>query len=134
MNFNIRNNETELEYILRVCSQKDVIGTWPKVASILNENLNQNYDESAYRKKYQSYKALKSIATPIKEEEIDSEHIDLLRQEQDKLYKQQVKTRDALREYRSGLRDDARIENILECKIPEEIYDEMEKSISEAES
>ena len=31
-------------------------------------------------------------------------------------------------------RKSKRIENILECKIPEEIYDEMEKSISEAES
>ena len=72
MNFNKRNNETELEYILRICSQKDVVGTWAKVASILNENLNQNYDESAYRKKYQSYKALKSIATLEKEEEIDN--------------------------------------------------------------
>ena len=31
-------------------------------------------------------------------------------------------------------RKSKRIENILECKIPEEIYDEMVKSISEAES
>ena len=31
-------------------------------------------------------------------------------------------------------RKSKRIENILECKIPEEIYDEMEKSISESES
>lgn len=113
MDFKIRNNEAELEYILRICSQKDVIGTWDKVASILNANLNKNYGESAYRKKYQSYNAMKTIATPTKEEEIDNEHIDLLRQEQDNLYKQQIKTRDALREYRSGLRDEARIENIL---------------------
>ena len=31
-------------------------------------------------------------------------------------------------------RKSKRIDNILECKIPEEIYDEMEKSISESES
>ena len=115
MNFNKLDNELELEYILRICSQKDVIGTWAKVASILNENLNQNYDESAYRKKYQSYKTLKNIATEEKEKEIDDEHIITLREEQDKLYKQQIKTRDALREYRSGLRDEARIENLLDC-------------------
>lgn len=115
MNFNKLDNELELEYILRICSQKDVIGTWAKVASILNENLNQNYDESAYRKKYQSYKTLKSIATEEKEKEIDDEHIITLKEEQDKLYKQQIKTRDALREYRSGLRDEARIENLLDC-------------------
>lgn len=115
MDFSIRNNETELEYILRICSQKDVIGTWDKVASILNENLNKNYGESTYRKKYQSYTALNSIATTEKEDEINLEHIDLLKQEQDKLYKQQIKTRDANREYRARLRDEARIENILEC-------------------
>lgn len=115
MNFNKLDNELELEYILRICSQKDVIGTWAKVASILNENLNQNYDESAYRKKYQSYKTLKNIATEEKEKEINDEHIVTLREEQDKLYKQQIKTRDALREYRSGLRDEARIENLLDC-------------------
>lgn len=113
VDFNIRNNETELEYILRICSQKDVIGTWDKVASILNENLNKNYGESTYRKKYQSYSALKNVATSEKEEEISNEHIDLLLQEQNNLYKQQVKTRDALRELRSGLRDEARIENLL---------------------
>lgn len=115
MNFNKRDNETELEYILRICSQKDVIGTWDEVASILNENLNKNYGESAYRKKYQYYSALNSVATPQKENEINSEHIELLRQEQDNLYKQQVKTRDVLREYRSGLRDEARIENLFKC-------------------
>lgn len=115
MNFNKLDNELELEYILRICSQKDVIGTWAKVASILNENLNQNYDESAYRKKYQSYETLKNIATEEKEKEINDEHIVTLREEQDKLYKQQIKTRDALREYRSGLRDEARIENLLDC-------------------
>ena len=115
MNFNKRDNETELEYILRICSQKDVIGTWSKVASILNENLNKNYSESAYRKKYQSYSALNAVATAEKEREIDDEHIELLRQKQDELYKQQIKTRDAMREYRSDLRDEARIENILDC-------------------
>ena len=31
-------------------------------------------------------------------------------------------------------RKSKRIENILECKIPEDIYDEMEKTISEAEA
>lgn len=113
MVFNKKVNEGELEYILRVCSQKDVIGTWDEVASIINKNLNKNYGESTYRKKYQSYNALNSVATPDKKEEIDHEHIDLLQEEQNNLYKQQVKTRDVLRELRSNLRDEARIENLL---------------------
>ena len=31
-------------------------------------------------------------------------------------------------------RKSKRIENVLECRIPEEIYDEMEKSIEESEA
>jgi predicted RNA-binding protein YlxR (DUF448 family) len=34
----------------------------------------------------------------------------------------------------SKARKSRRIENVLECRIPEEIYDEMEKSISDTES
>lgn len=34
----------------------------------------------------------------------------------------------------SKARKSRRIENVLECKIPEEIYDEMEKSISDLET
>ena len=34
----------------------------------------------------------------------------------------------------SKARKSKRIENVLECKIPDEIYDEMEKAISGAES
>ena len=115
MDFSRRSGEAELEYILRICSQKDIIGTWDKVASILNDNLNKNYNESTYRKKYQSYDAFKTNVSTEKEREIDNEHIILLQQEQDKLYKQQVKTRDVLREHRSVLRDEARIENLLDC-------------------
>lgn len=115
MDFNKKNNETELEYILRICSQKDCIGTWDKVASILNENLNHNYNESTYRKKFQSYDALKEVATDSKVQEIDMEHINVLQEEQHNLYKQQIKTRDVLRELRANLRDEARIENLLDC-------------------
>ncbi len=47
--------ETEEEFIYRVCSLKDEIGTWADVADILNDALQHRYTESAYRKKYQSF-------------------------------------------------------------------------------
>ena len=51
-------NETEDELIYRICSEKDIIGTWQDVAKILNELLDNNYSESAYRKKYQSFQKI----------------------------------------------------------------------------
>lgn len=52
----VRNpGETEEEFIYRVCSLKDQIGTWRDVADILNEKLEHGYTESAYRKKYQTF-------------------------------------------------------------------------------
>ena len=58
-------NETETQYIWRICSAKD-IGTlditWDEVANILNKELRDEgeyYSSSAYRKKYQMAKLFK---------------------------------------------------------------------------
>lgn len=51
-------NETDEELIYRVCSQKDIIGSWNDVADILNNLLNQEYTESKYRKQYQSFQKM----------------------------------------------------------------------------
>jgi len=48
-------NESEEEYIYRVCSQKENIGTWDMVADIINKELNYEYTESKYRKTYQAF-------------------------------------------------------------------------------
>src|SRR6056297_120017 len=55
---NITMNETELQYIWRICNQKEILGyTWEQIAEILNKNLKDDeteyLSESAYRKKYQ---------------------------------------------------------------------------------
>ena len=47
--------ETDEQLIYRVCSLKDTIGTWQQVADIINNLTNNNYDESVYRKRYQSF-------------------------------------------------------------------------------
>lgn len=49
------DGETPEELIYRVCADKDSIGSWNDVALILNTLLNQDYGESTYRKKFQSF-------------------------------------------------------------------------------
>ena len=55
MNFERLENETDEELIYRICSQKEIIGTWQNVADILNRVLGFDYGESTYRKKYQAF-------------------------------------------------------------------------------
>lgn len=52
------NGETDEQLIYRVCSLKDSIGTWQDVANIINSITGNSYDESVYRKKYQSFNTL----------------------------------------------------------------------------
>lgn len=47
--------ETDDQLIYRVCSLKETIGTWNDVADTLNNILGNKWDESTYRKKYQSF-------------------------------------------------------------------------------
>ena len=49
------DGETPEDLIYRVCSDKDSIGSWNDIAVILNTLLNQDYGESTYRKKFQSF-------------------------------------------------------------------------------
>lgn len=49
------DGETDQELIYRICSDKDKIGTWDDVKSVLNKLLNKTYGESVYRKSYQSF-------------------------------------------------------------------------------
>lgn len=52
------DGESDDELIYRVCQDKELIGTWNDVKDILNELLNADYGESAYRKKYQSFEKM----------------------------------------------------------------------------
>ena len=55
MDFQRLPNETDEQLFLRVCSCKDSIGSWSKVAEVLNGLLNNNFDESTYRKRYKEF-------------------------------------------------------------------------------
>lgn len=55
INFN-PEKESEEQYIYRICSMKQSSGmTWQQIADIINTALDQNFGESAYRKKYQMF-------------------------------------------------------------------------------
>ena len=55
MDFQRLPNETDEQLVLRVCSCKDSIGSWSKVSEVLNGLLNNNFDESTYRKRYKEF-------------------------------------------------------------------------------
>lgn len=55
MEFSRLQNETDEELIYRICSKKDMIGSWQEVADILNELLGTEYTESKFRKQYQAF-------------------------------------------------------------------------------
>lgn len=57
-NYKRYESESEDELILRVGQDKDLIGTWNDVATILNELLGFDYGESTYRKKIQSFQKM----------------------------------------------------------------------------
>ena len=56
MDLNKKVDESELQYIWRLALAKDsgeLDMTWEELANVLNENLDNNYGSSAYRKKFQ---------------------------------------------------------------------------------
>lgn len=107
-------NETDDELIYRICSQKDIIGTWCDVCSILNKLTGNDYNESAYRKKYQSFqKILNANQAKFADSSIQ---LSQLKEEQRNLIKERNKLQTEKIEYNKWLRETARDE-LLEEKI-----------------
>lgn len=108
-------SENEDEYVYRICSQKDIIGSWKDVADIINENLGYAYDESAYRKKFQSFE---KIFEAREDKIIDSQiMLDEINKARVELSKERVKLQTAKLEYNKWIREDARDEMFLEQTI-----------------
>lgn len=57
-NFSRRPEESEYEYIYRIATSKDAIGSWQDVADLLNAELGYEYTESKYRKDFASFKKM----------------------------------------------------------------------------
>ena len=108
INYKKEPDEKYEEYLCCICVQKDSIGGWERVKDILNSELDYNFTESKYRKEYQPFERIFNVVKDkLLSEEISSK--------MDELYKQQIKTRDAIREKNKTLRDEARIETLIEA-------------------
>lgn len=85
INFN-PEKESEEQYIYRICSMKQSSGmTWQQIADIINTALDQNFGESAYRKKYQMFQhELKACEKQIFS---DDEYLKEIQRQTDELYK-----------------------------------------------
>lgn len=85
INFN-PEKESEEQYIYRICSMKQSSGmTWQQIADIINTALDQNFGESAYRKKYQMFQqGLKACEKQIFS---DNEYLKEIQRQTDELYK-----------------------------------------------
>lgn len=102
-------NESNEQYIFRVCQMKDQLGyTWKEIGDIINKELGNNYDESAYRKQYQHFnKLLKANETTL----FNSES---LQEQMREVEKERLKLKSEMLEYKKWLRENARDELIVE--------------------
>lgn len=104
-------DEDENAYIWRVCDNKDLIGTWQDVCNLLNSELNHDYNESWYRKMYQSFM---TMFNAIKDKYVGDEQIHLIEQKKQELIKERCRLNDERVAYNRALRNDARLEDRLD--------------------
>lgn len=105
-------NETDNELIYRICELKDEIGTWKEVASILNKITGHEYDESAYRKKYNNFN---SIFNANRESLFpDATYSEEIARKEESLKKERMKIQAVNAERNKVLRTDARRELFYE--------------------
>ena len=123
MQYKRYENESDGELIYRICSLKEEIGSWKDVADVLNDLLGNNFTESAYRKRFQSFNSM------YKDNESTfgnaSELLDELKEARRELEKEKVKFRDERNEYRRILREQARKESYLDL-VKRTIFENVE--------
>ena len=109
---NKKFTQSELREIFDVCSRKDLTGDWNKIRDILNTRLKKDYNESTYRKKYQSYCDMKLACKDIDPDFTgDTTEVDVQKRE---LEKERKKLQTEKLEYNRWLRENAREEMIYE--------------------
>lgn len=112
------SDESLMAYNYRMCRNKDLGKynlTWEELRDILNLANDKNLGESKWRKDYQIIQRYLDDATTKGDDFKDLlEEMELAK---DELYKERVKTRDKLREYRKVLTNHARFENLQDTAI-----------------
>lgn len=105
--------ENEDQYVFRICDIKESSGlTWKEVADIINEELGNNYTESAYRKRYQMFQS--GLKTCEKQVFSDDGYLQKIKEQTDEFYKAKKQFQDQRREYHKVLAKDARFEHLEE--------------------
>ena len=114
MSTDIPKHENELaeEYIYRVCSQKETIGKWDDVASLLSKELNHEYSESKYRKQFQAFN--KMFEANLQKFIGSDEYIQEIENKRRELEKERVKLNTTKLEYSRQLRHQSRFELFYE--------------------
>lgn len=105
-------NETDEELIYRVCSDKDLIGSWQNVADILNELIGTEYTESKFRKQFQAFnKMLSANRSKFVDSDEQIKEIEVQKRE---LEKERKKLSDARVDYNRLIRQEARKESYID--------------------
>ena len=111
-------NETDEELILRICEDKEQIGSWTDVASVINNITGNDFGESTYRKKFQSFK---KMIEANQEKFVDSsEQLEEIRLAQRELERSKIQFRDERNAWQKQNFIDARAEQKLD-KLEEEL-------------
>ncbi len=118
----IAHDESELQYIWRLCSEKDagiIEMTWEELAEVFNKTLigdeSEYLSESAYRKKYQQARI---FYDNVFSKMISSEYSDDIDDRRRELQKERYKLQTEKLEYNRWLRENARDE-LFEEKVIE---------------
>lgn len=120
-------NESDEELILRICQNKEQIGTWSDVADILNELTGNEYTESKYRKQFQIFqKMLVANQSKFADNNAQLEEINEARRQ---LEVEKVQMRDERNEYKRLLREQARKESYKD-QIIRTIQEHQEKPLN----
>lgn len=111
-------NESDEELIYRVCSDKDLIGSWQEVANILNELLGTEYTESKFRKQFQAFnKMLNANRGKFTDSDEQIKEIEVQKRE---LERKKIQFRDERNAWQKQNYADARVEEKLD-KLEDEL-------------
>lgn len=99
-------NETDEALILRVCRDKDIIGSWDDVAVVLNNLLGVNYRPNTYRNNFQSYNKFRQVDL----EKSESSLLDEIKEQRKLLVKEKIQLQTANIERRRVDRSESRQE------------------------
>ena len=114
MNLNKKPDESELQYIWRLALAKDsgsLDMTWEELADIFNENLENNYGSSAYRKKFQQ---AQHFYDDVFSKMDDTEYSQELMKQKRELERLKIQFRDERNAWNKQNYTDARVEQKLD--------------------